>query len=327
MSAIGDFFMAMPHIDAILSHHSKDNVRILTSRLFKDFFSNHPRLKAVELDRGRWISKKSALGRILWIKKKKFDAIYDLQGNRTSRRFVRFSGAKIRVGTQPVDAYNFHPKLPYTNESRQNVADRLNETLCSAGLPPAGPGFDIYPSQRDKNMVNGWKTEQGLSDGQYMIMHAGSSRGWESKRWPADNYKKLGLMIEETGSRCVLAGSREDKDINRAISETVGIDATGVFSLMQLYLLGKNAKFAVTSDSAPMHIMAAAGASTYGFFGPTSWIKNHSAGQLQRVLKTDADCSPCFSGKCPPAKKHVCLDSIGPMDVFKKIDDELHIAP
>ena len=326
MSAIGDLFISMPHMEAILAHHPDDEVWLLTSGLFIDFFAHHPRLKAVALDRSRWISEPSVLGRILWMRKQKFHTVYDLQGNRTSRRLARFSGADVCVGTQPVGVYNFHPKHPYTPETKQHVGQRLDETLMSAGVAPSTPGFEAWPSKEDREMVRRWKTENGISDRNYVIMHPGSSKGWESKRWPGDHYKKLALMMEKLGLTCVWVGSAEDKEINSSLAESVGIDATSVFSLMQLYLIGKTARFMVGSDSAPMHIVSAANIPVYGFFGPTSWIKNHGAGQKDRVLKNDAECSPCFSGACPPDKKHKCLALIDPLDVFKKIDDELELS-
>ena len=325
MSAIGDLFISMPHMDAILAHHPNDQVWLLTSGLFMDFFAHHPRLKAVELDRSRWVSEKSVFGRILWMKKEKFHTVYDLQGNRTSRRLARFSGADARVGTQPVSVYNFHPKQPYTPETKQHVGERLDETLMSAGLPPSTPGFGAWPSKEDRGTVRRWKAENSVSDRNYVVMHPGSSQGWESKRWPGAQYKKLARMMEERGLTCVWVGGAEDKEINASLAENVGIDATSAFSLMQLYLLGKTARLMVGSDSAPMHIMSAAGIPVYGFFGPTSWIKNYGAGQQDRVLKNDAECSPCFSGACPPAKKHKCLAPIDPVGVFEKIESQGHI--
>jgi len=323
MSAIGDLFISMPHMDAILAHHPNDQVWLLTSGLFIDFFARHPRLSAVALDRSRWLSAQSVFGRILWMRKNKFHAVYDLQGNRISRRLTRFSGADIRVGTQPAGVYHFHPKEPYTQKTARHVVNRLDETLASAGLAPSTPGFEAWPSNADQEMVERWKAERGISDNGYAIIHPGSSKGWESKRWPEDHYKKLALMIEERGMTCVWVGGDEDRELNASLSKTAGIDATNVFSLMQLYLFGKTARFMVGSDSAPMHIVSAGGAPAYGFFGPTSWIKNHGAGQQDRVVKNDAPCSPCFSGTCPSDKKHQCLDPIDPGDVFGKIDDEL----
>ena len=320
MSALGDLFMALPHVEAILAHHADDSVWILTSPPFDRLFTNHPRLKVVVLDRNRRFGSKSTWGRVLWVKRELFDVIYDLQGNRTSRLLVRFSGAPKRVGTQPKPVYNCHPDNPYTKTTEQNVFDRLNETLASAGLPAATPGCTLYPPRSDVDAVSAWKHQNRIEDGKYALMHAGSSRKWPSKRWPKEKFSTLAAYIEAAGIRCVWLGGKEDREVNRYLSRYSGIDATDRFNILQLYLLGKDACFAVTNDSGPMHILAAAGIPVYGLFGPTNWVRSHAAGQRERVIFNRVDCSPCFSGTCPPSKQHACLEEIVPEAVFSEIE-------
>lgn len=325
MSALGDVLMALPHVDSILAHHRDDDVWLLTGPSFRELFVNHPRLKVIALDRGRRIGAESIYGRVLWIRKQAFDGIYDLQGNRISRLLVRFSKSPRRVGTQPLRIYHFHPEDFYRKDTRQHVFDRLNETIAAAGLAPAEPRSVLYPAPGDITQVARWRTDQGLAVGSFALMHAGSSREWPSKRWPAEYFLTLARRLEASGRRCVWIGGDEDGEINSELGREIGIDATGRFSVLQLYELGKAAAFAVTNDSGPMHILAASGLPVYGFFGPTNWIRSHAVGQSQRVLTYPVDCGPCFLARCPPAKGHICLRRIGPEDVYRKIKSELNL--
>lgn len=59
LSSLGDIFMALPHINAILDYHPEDNVRLLTTPPFIDLFCNHPRIKPIILDRTKWIAPES----------------------------------------------------------------------------------------------------------------------------------------------------------------------------------------------------------------------------------------------------------------------------
>lgn len=323
LSALGDVFMALPQLEAILAHHCDDQVWIVTSPPFAPLFTNHPRLHVTVLDRGSLFGRHSPLAVTGWVRRKRFNAIYDLQGNRTSRLIIRFSKARRRVGTQPHRLYNYHPEYEYTRSTELNVFERLNQTLGSAGLPKAKPKCTLYPALADQRVVTSFRQQHGLGDNSYVLLHAGSSPGWPSKRWPATHFAALGAMLEEAGVRCVWVGGDEDKEINHSLAKQIGIDATSAFSPMQLALLGRDARFAVTNDSGPMHILAAASIPVYGFFGPTSWIRSHAVGQQKRVLKNDCSCSPCFLGKCPPKIGHVCLDPIQPETVFEKISGEL----
>jgi len=47
LSALGDVFLALPHVDAILSHHQEDQVWLMTSPSFIQVFAHHPRLQLV----------------------------------------------------------------------------------------------------------------------------------------------------------------------------------------------------------------------------------------------------------------------------------------
>jgi heptosyltransferase-2 len=238
---------------------------------------------------------------------------------------VRFSGAARRVGTQPHKIYTHHPEKPYTRETEQNVFNRLNETLASAGLPHPEEGARLYPAEKDGAAVTEWKLNNGIRDGGYVLMHAGSSGTWHSKRWPKDNFLELANRFHSMGIKTVWVGAADDREVNHYLSRQIGIDATQRFSIMQLYLLGKDALLAVTNDSGPMHIFAASSIPVFSFFGPTSWIRSHSAGQKSRVFSHDTVCSPCFLGSCPPSNLHNCLILIEPETVFSTIQSQIDL--
>ena len=75
-----------------------------------------------------------------------------------------------------------------------------------------------------------------------------------------------------------------------------------------------------------MHILGASGIPIYSFFGPTSWVRSHVAGQRNRVFSAEVECSPCFKGKCPPKKVHICMNKITPKHVFLKIAQEMQLG-
>ena len=325
MTAIGDVVIALPHIEVIISHHPNDTIWFLTSRLSKSLVAHHPQLNISVLDRDKSLSRDGFWSILRWIRKQKFERIYDLQGNRISRLLTRFSGSSFRVGTKPHWAYTHAPTEKWKRTTHQNVFDRLNETLMSAGLEPAEKKTHIYLDDDDTIQVNQWKRQQGLENKKYVVMHAGSSSDRPAKRWPVGNYLKLAQMIEAQGLKCIWVGSDPEIEINAYLSSKAGIDATGVFSLRQLYEFARMALFAVSSDSCPMHMFAAAGIPVYCFFGPENWRWSYPLGQRDRVLRKEVECSPCFLGVCPEDKGHECLRGISPEAVFLKIDQEFRL--
>lgn len=312
--------MALPHIDAILSHYPDDKVTLLTTPPFVDLFHNHPRLESLVLDRSKWIAPQSTLGRWSWIKRQGYEVVFDLQGNRISRLLVRASHAPVRVGKKGGSVYNCHP---VADDEDRHVFERLTSFLAAAGIKNVPPRCTLYPSMTDIERVGKWKMDHGIEDGRYVIFHAGSSAEWPSKRWPANSFAKLSVLFEQHGWQCIWVGGKADEGLNYGLAARAGIDATGKFNTMQLYLLGKDAGLAVTNDSGPMHILAAAGIPVFGFFGPTNWFKHHAVGQKARVIYHAVDCGPCYKKVCPPQKGHLCLHAIQPKAVFLKIHQDL----
>lgn len=327
MSALGDLFIALPHIGAILSAHEGDRVTLLTSPGFVELFAHHPGLETVKLNRQRLVGWQSAWGRTLWVRRQKFDVVYDLQGNRISRRLVRFSKAAKRVGTQPKRIYTHCPAAPYTRDTQMNVFQRLNETLVSGGLAGASSGFELQLAPEVYEEVAAFKTENRLPESGYVALHAGSAAAWPSKRWPEANFAALARRLTDAGWTCVWVGGPDDRDLNRRLAQKVGIDATMRFSIGGMYVFGRGARFAVTSDSGPMHILGATGIPVFAFFGPTSRKRSHTAGQERRAFCIDVPCSPCFKGVCPPEKAHACMTGIDPEDVFTAIMNDIGRPP
>lgn len=326
MSALGDIFMALPHIETIAAHHAADRVTLLTGPEFAELFIHHPRLRVEILDRRVTFGPLGTISRCIWVRQQKFDCIYDLQGNRTSRNLVRFSGSPRRIGTQPKNIYNCHPATPYTRQTRQNVFDRLNDTLVAGGMAAAQPRCHIYYSEQDRLTVKKYLQQNGLAGKSFILLHAGSSSEWPSKQWPVKNFLRLAELFNQQDITSVWVGGPDDHQINEYLSKRIGINATGLFSFMQLSVLAEAAICGVTNDSGPMHIMAAANIPVYSFFGPTSWIRSHAVGQGDRVLRTDVPCSPCFKGHCPEKISPRCLERITVENVYKQINRELSLA-
>lgn len=325
MTALGDVVIALPHIEIISEYHSNDSIWFLTSESSKGLLLYHPPLNITVLDRNHSFGKNGFWQKLRWIRRQNFERIYDLQGNRISRLLTRFSGSSFRVGSSPHPAYTHAPAQKWIRTTHQNCFDRFNETLVSAGLPRAESKAHMYLNSDDILTVDRWMKQQKLEDRKYIVMHAGSSSDRPAKRWPVDNYLRLAEKIEAQGLKCIWIGSDPEKKINAYLSEKIGIDSTGLFTLRQVYELARKALFAVSSDSCPMHIFAAAGIPVFCFFGPENWRWAYPLGQRDRVLTTEVECSPCFRGICPKERGHQCLSGITPESVFNKIDQEFHL--
>jgi ADP-heptose:LPS heptosyltransferase len=247
--------------------------------------------------------------------------LYDLQGNRISRKLVAKSRARVKVGPDPGSVYDLHPEKSYDFNApfQPNFADAMDELLAAAGIGPSQKIASLFVPKKVNDFVAGWMKEKGLSPGSFACLHAGSAADFPSKRWPEENFAALARLIGDCGKSVVWLGASEDGEVNARLSRQTGIDATNVFSPLGVHALARHACFAVTADSGPMYLTAAAGIPVFAFFGPTSAQRCAVRGQEHRVLSNRVDCSPCDKKKCPADKGHACLAGISPQQVMEKI--------
>jgi ADP-heptose:LPS heptosyltransferase len=155
-----------------------------------------------------------------------------------------------------------------------------------------------------------------------LLIHAGSSPRWPSKRWEDQHYQELARYLIDHGCQVIWTGSDADAGLNRRLASAGGFNASGRFSILQLAALARHARFALTTDSGPMHIFSSAGVPVYALFGPTDWQRCHAAGQEGRVLFHSVPCSPCYRRICPPGYAHRCMQELTPEQVLDRLKED-----
>lgn len=277
LGALGDVVMATALLDAIARHHAEDELALLTTPAYAPLFADWPRYAVTALPRGGW---RDTLGMACWVRRGRFDRIYDLQGNDRSALLCALSGSRERVGNHNRYPYTHHP--PDAWRGQCHIFVRLCAVLASAGIEEVAARPLLPASAAARARVAQWLAAQGLAAGRFVLLHAGASTRRPEKRWP--HFAALAARLEQAGLRVVWLGGEEDRALNAALAASGGIDATGVFNLTELAELGRHAAFAVTNDSAPMHVLAAAGIAVFGLFGPSDWRRTHALGQAGHVI-------------------------------------------
>ena len=314
LGALGDVVLASAHIRRIVEAYPDARVTLLTSPGCSALLQGQPGLEVVAFRRHGV----AEMWRVLtWLRRSRFDVVFDLQGSRRSRLMTQVSAARRRIGEKPCFAYTHSPP---PGSDKQHAFDRLNTLLVSQGIEAATPKAWLSVPEHAVTQMKAWLDEHALAASKLVLLHAGSSRRWPSKRWEAACYAELAVELEHRGYQVIWIGADADAAVNRQLATHAGIDATGEFSLVQLAALGGHASFAVVNDSAPMHVLAATGLPVYAFFGPTDWQRSHALGQEQQVLRHAVDCSPCHLPVCPPERGHACLRSITPAMVIERLE-------
>ncbi len=291
LGALGDIITSTAIIKRIIQHHHEDQVYLLTSISFNNLFSSFENLNVFSFERKGLIN---TVKTIAWIRKQRFDRIYDLQSNDRTTIYCALSGCRFRAGNHPRYPYHVHPKSKFIGQCHS--FDRLNQILESSKINQAEPLPFLPVTKSIKNEVTHWLDIKKLSDKPFVLLHAGSSPMHLQKRWPY--FSELASVLSKIYT-VIWIGGEDDKELNNTLSQKTGINATNAFSILALAELGRKAKFAVTNDSAPMHILSCSQIPVFGLFGPTYARRTHALGQLDNVItanniiaKNDQDFEP-----------------------------------
>jgi ADP-heptose:LPS heptosyltransferase/O-antigen ligase len=285
MGALGDLIMSTSLIRTIIQHHTGEPVYLLTSPGYARLFEDWHGLTVQSFPRRGLLAMIQTLA---WIRKGRFARIYDLQSSERTALICLCSGVSSRVGNHPGPAYTLHPQTRYNG--KYHAVERLKEVLACAGINrSADPPF--LPVSHDSALqVSTWLAGQGLADGSFVLMHAGASAKHPHKCWPY--FAELALELKASGLQTLWLGGKDDQALNERLTQRTGINTTGLFSIQQEIALGRHARFAVTNDSAPMHILSCSGIPVFGLFGPTDWRRSHAVGQEKNVISVAS--TPAF---------------------------------
>ncbi len=322
LGALGDMFRATPAIRSLCLHYGEENVSILTiadlQELVRELFGKtvavltSPRHKGIE-----------ALKTALLLKQRRFDIVIDLQGNTLSKWYSWASCSTTRVGLWPGWPYNKSGTIP--RNQKCDVIQSIRQMFNSIDIE------DPYRSFDEQDWINTtpenievFMERNHLRSGQFVLIHAGSSSRWISKRWPESHFLRLAKLLSEQGITTVWIGGDDDKNLCARLAYQYGVNACGKLSITDLVHIGKIALLSVTNDSAPMHALGLSGGKVFGIFGPTDWQRSYAIYNQSRVLSVNAACSPCHRPVCPLAEnKNLCMTTLTPELVMKRIRQEL----
>jgi ADP-heptose:LPS heptosyltransferase len=313
LGALGDVILSLPQLAHIVEAHAADRVTLLTAPEYAELVAGFPQLQVVCFRR-KGLREMSRL--LVWLPGRRFDVVYDLQGSLRSRVMTLLTQAAVRAGPLPGIAYT-HAPPPGT--AVVHAFERFNEVLVAGGIGAAQPVFQHSWLPADEAAVAAWLEAHGLQGQRLALLHAGGSPRWPSKRWGEAAFLELAAALSGRGISVIWIGAAPECELNRRLSAVTGLDATGRFGYRELAALAGHAQFAVSGDSGPMHVLAAAGLPVYAFFGPTDWHRSHALGQQQHVLSNPVACSPCYLPVCPPERRHACLQGIAPAVVVARL--------
>tara|TARA_B100001939_G_scaffold330223_1_gene327184 strand:- start:474 stop:1559 length:1086 start_codon:yes stop_codon:yes gene_type:complete len=161
----------------------------------------------------------------------------------------------------------------------------------------------------------------------YIGLIAGAEYG-PAKRWPTEHFiETASQLIDQRQAHIILLGGPQDQETAAEIANSLSAEhhtnLAGQTTLPELVSALAACDAVLANDTGPMHVAAAAGTPVIVPFGSTSpdltgpGLPNNSHSPNQ-LLRTTADCSPCFLRKCPIDLR--CLKEITPADAVAAVE-------
>ncbi len=249
-----------------------------------------------------------------------FDLAIDLQGLFKSGWIVGNSGARRKLGFNPVNTREgshifLNEWLPKINPKKMHRVDYYQRIIPYLGgqLKTIDDPFSFDFTDRElggvRNLMHRLRVRKPI------IFNLGASKA--SKRWPADHFCRLITLVAKKfpKKKLLLTGSGKlDKLWAQQILATVtpGLceSAVSKTSLRELALLVKNSQALVSCDSLALHLGSAFKIPSVGLFGGSSLTVTETGPYYDSAsigINTPLSCFPCRKKTCA---HHTCMTEL-----------------
>jgi ADP-heptose:LPS heptosyltransferase len=217
---------------------------------------------------------------------------------------------KRRTGVAPVSKIISETSETGATPVLRPIDHQIHEYLylaaaLGANPEPIAPQLFVAPEE-----VEAVKRKFGLEKITQPVfgLNPGAEYG-PAKRWPVERFIAAAQEIQNR-TNCVwlIFGGKSDMELAERINSEIRNpkseirNLAGRTSLRELMSLLKLCRVLLTNDSGPMHVAAALGTPVVVPFGSTSpelTGPGLPGDSRNRLLKSNAPCSPCFLRECP----------------------------
>lgn len=256
LSAIGDVVNALVPLAALRRDRPDARISYVVEDRCRALVENHPHVdEVVVYERSKWArTMRSHIKRMRGIEA---DVALDFQGNLKGALHAWASSAPRRIGFAPGHTYEgahlFATETVEPPGTRIPRAEKFMSLLRPLGItepaPRALPPLPPNPL-----------------DGDYVVLHAGTSDHGAEKRWPAERWAALADTMPH---RVVLTRGRgEEALVDEIRGRMKRPSESPATTLLEFASIARGARLFVGCDSGPLHLAAAAGARCVGLYGP-----------------------------------------------------------
>ncbi|HEX9252530.1 MAG TPA: glycosyltransferase family 9 protein [Ignavibacteriaceae bacterium] len=326
---IGDLILTLPLAGLIKKQYPEAKVTFLVREYTKNIVSNHPFIDEIivlkEVDGNALLFENINL-----IKQKNFDSCIVVYPRFKISLIVFLSRVKNRIGTG-YRWYSFlfnlkvyeHRKNAERHEMEYNV-NLLEKLGIKNSVAVNNVKYDLRVDEHSlQNVIKILLDEKLDLQRPIIIVHPGS--GGSSIDLPVNKFNELVKRLDDDNYQIILTGSKSEVELCEKIKSSAKLkNFAGKFNLDELTaLISKSAMF-ISNSTGPIHIAAALGKYTVGFYPKIVSCSQERWGPYTNkklVYEPQLDCKNCTREQC---EKLNCMDSIDISKVYSDIKNVLN---
>ncbi|MGD9849871.1 MAG: glycosyltransferase family 9 protein [Nitrospirales bacterium] len=337
-SSLGDIIHTLPAISAFRKQWPGARITWLVKHSWAGILEGNPDIDSI------WpvdFSFRSWPALIRRLRQGGYDLVLDFQGLFRSGLMSWLSGAPRRIGFAGAREgaplfYTDHIDLVELKGApwrlgEMHAVDRNLAIIRYLGADSSRYTWYFPDEPADQVVVRKLLQDAEVDEQDYLVALAPWSRA-ALKCWPLDRFVELSrLLITEGKIRPVLIGGSQDIGRASVFRDLEGqglLNCVGKVSLRQLPVLLRQVRALIGNDSAPLHLAAGLGIPVVGLYGPTQ-PKATGPYPLDGhiTVQSALPCIPCGQQTCRQPRYQECLQTIGVMEVFKRLCCELPSFP
>lgn len=324
---VGDVLFSTPAIRALRGHYPNAHIACMVVPRCREILELNPHLNELIIynEKGEYKGLVGKLKLISALKARRFDCVFLFHRSLTRTLMVALSGIRERVGIyNPKRGFLLTKKIRPQPSNIHKVEQFLN-IVKGLGVGEYGKGMELFTGKEDEVFAREFLKSQGIGEkDEFIILNPGGN--WDLKRWPPENFAKLGDRLREKYDiPVVITGAKKDIELGKKIAGMMRhkpVMAAGETTLRQLAAVMRRACLVISNDSGPMHIAVSQAAKTIALFGPTDPKVTGPYGEgIYSVIQGKSgkpDCKiPCYNLRCEEA---LCMKAITVEDVVQEAE-------
>ena len=323
---LGDIIFSTPFIRAIREAYPDSYIACMAVPRCREILETNSRINELILfdEDGR---EKSLIGKMRFVsklKREKFDIALILHRSFTRAFMTRLAGIKERIGYDTKGRGFLLTKRLKQPDQELHKVEYFLKLAEAAGSDISKKSYEFFMTDADRKKADSLLRSSGISaNDKFVVLNPGGN--WDPKRWPVDNFSRIGDMLaEKYGVKIVISGQEKDGKLAEEISKKMkhgAVSICGKTKIRELAAVLEKSELVISGDSGPMHIAVSVGANTVAIFGPTDpGITGPYGGHNYKIIKKEAGCKvPCYDLKC---RDNRCMKTVSADDVMEVIEKE-----